>query len=100
VLVARVERDPGAAGDRGALRQVVVHAARATQQRLRAVAHPLGERLLAARPGELRSRVALYWQTAQAISAAERKPVDAPPEVAARSPRAARARKEASDRHR
>lgn len=65
VLVARVESLPDKRSHAG-----VVRAARAAQRSLRDKARPLGERLLAAKAGELRRRIELYWNTAAAIAAA------------------------------
>jgi CHAD domain-containing protein len=73
VLAARVESLPDTRSHAG-----VVRAARAAQRSLRDKARPLGERLLAAKPGELRRRIELYWTTAAVMAADAEKAKPAP----------------------
>lgn len=69
VLSARVQGlQAGSSGN------LVVRLAREEQARLRERAQLLGERLYAARPSEMRERMALYWRTALALGAT--KPTD------------------------
>ncbi len=53
-------------------RKAVVKLSAARQNELRAEAQPLGQRLFAEKPRGLARRITLYWQSAMALSAAER----------------------------